>query len=93
MKDGIGVPLMPVEKRIKMSSASLPPLIFHGKVTLRMRMGKPQSSLRSNAFWPLPRPSLPWHSQHLARSKTSRPLATSPSLEAGRLAGNDTIFL
>ena len=70
-----------------MSSTSMPALIFHGWVTLRMRMGKPQSSSRSKDFWPSPRPSLPWHSQHLASLEDFLALGDGVGVERRALCG------
>src|SRR3972149_164257 len=75
-KEGIGVPLMPVENRMNMSSTSVPDLIFHGRVTFLIRIGNPQSSFLSNDFRSSPvRPLL-----INSLSKACMPVPESPLL-------------
>src|SRR5574341_1367216 len=75
MNDGIGVPMRPVTRRVAMSLALSPPRNVQGLVRLAARMGFPQSSLRSGADGPSPRPALPWHLLHSMASNISLPRA------------------
>ena len=64
MKDGMGVPLTPVARRMAMSSGAGPPRKVHRLVRFAGLIGRPQSSFSSDRDGPSARPSVPWHLLH-----------------------------
>src|SRR2546429_3992517 len=73
MKDGMGVPLTPVARRMAMSSGAGPPRKVHRLVRFAGLIGRPQSSFSSGREGPSARPSVPWHLLHSIASNISLP--------------------
>ena len=79
---GIGVPRMPLARRVAMSVRLVPPRKVQAFVRFAGAIGVPHSSFSSERDGPSARPSVPWHLWHSIASNISLPRLSDSGEEA-----------